>query len=290
MKRNTRRHHYARRRYVERLMIGLMRGALGLAALALASLLLVILVRGVNALSWAMLTETPAADFYLGGGGGILNAIVGSLALALGAILCASLIAVPGVLYMHTYGKGTRHVAIVRLTLDVLWGMPSIVFGATILTVLLWLGLRTSLLAGILALTLVVLPILARTFDEVVRMVPTDLTQATLALGTTRLELARMLLRQSMPGLMAALFLAFERAIGDGAAVLFTAGYTNTLPRSLLDPVASLPLAIFFQLGTPFPAVQDRAYAAALILTVLVLVFGMFGYLALHKLGRHVIR
>jgi phosphate transport system permease protein len=84
--------------------------------------------------------------------------------------------------------------------------------------------------------------------------------------------------------------LAFARGIGDAAAVLFTAGFTDRLPDSLLRPVASLPLTVFFLLGTPFPAVQARAYAAALILTVMILGLSLIGHLAMTRLGRHVIR
>lgn len=278
------------RKLEETVFTWLMRLALLIAIGGLASIVLVIAVRGSAALSWEMVTQGPKSGFYLGGGGGILNAILGSIYLALGATLLATLIATPLVLYMHAYGRGSRLSEVVRLALNVMWGMPSIVFGAAVMALMLALGLRTSLLAGIVALTLVILPILARTFDEVVGMVPRDLTDSTLALGATRLELTWMLVRQTIPGLIAALFLAFERAMGDGASVLFTAGYTNAMPRSLLEPVASLPLAIFFQLGTPFPEVQARAYAAALILTIIVLVFGMLGYVSLHKFGKHVIR
>lgn len=279
-----------RRRIEEFCFIWLMRLALLIAVVGLASILLTITFRGIAALSWEMVSQPPQAGFYLGGGGGVLNAILGSLYLALGATALATLIAVPTVLYLNTYGRGTWLAEVVRLVLNVLWGMPSIVFGVFVLALLLLLGLRTSLLAGIVALSLVILPILARTFDEVVRMVPRDLTEATVALGATRLELAGMIVRQTIPGLLAGIFLAFERAIGDGASVLFTAGYTSAMPRSLFEPVASLPLAIFFQLSTPFPAVQARAYAAALILTVIVLVFGMLAYVTLHRFGKHVIR
>lgn len=99
-----------------------------------------------------------------------------------------------------------------------------------------------------------------------------------------------MLLRQTLPGLVTAVLLAFGRAIGDAAAVLFTAGYTNSMPQSLLDPVASLPLAIFFQLGTPFPEVQARAYASALVLTAMILAISLLAQLSMTRLGRHVIR
>ncbi len=121
-------------------------------------------------------------------------------------------------------------------------------------------------------------------------MTPRQLREVTLALGTTRLEWMGVLLRQSLPGLVTATLLAFGRGIGDAAAVLFTAGYTDQMPDSLLRPVASLPLAVFFQLSTPFPAVQARAYASALVLTALVFVVSFLAHLSMARLGRHVIR
>ena len=171
-----------------------------------------------------------------------------------------------------------------------MWGVPSIVYGAFGFSLMLYLGLRASLLAGIIALALVVLPILARTFDEVLSLTPRELSEVTFALGTTRLEVIGILLRQTIPGLVTAILLAFGRGIGDAAAVLFTAGYTNNMPESLFRPVASLPLAIFFQLGTPFATVQARAYAAALILTALILLISLGAQLSLTRLSRHVIR
>lgn len=278
------------RKLEETVFVWLMRLALLLAVGGLASILITIAIRGIGALNWAMLTQAPQGGFYMGKGGGILNAILGSIYLATGSTALSALIALPVVLYIHTYGRGTRLTEVMRLVLDVLWGTPSIVFGAFGLSLMMMISLRASLLAGIIALSLVILPILARTFDEVARMISPDLTEATLSLGATRLELSVMVLRQALPGLIAGAFLAFGRAIGDGASVLFTAGYTDAMPQSLLRPVASLPLAIFFQLGTPFPEVQARAHAAALVLTVIVLIFGLLGYGALNKLGKYVLR
>jgi len=146
------------------------------------------------------------------------------------------------------------------------------------------------LLAGIIGLALVILPILARTFDEVVGLAPRQLAESTYALGATRLEYLGILLRQTLPGLVTAILLAFGRGIGDAAAVLFTAGYTDRMPESLLQPVASLPLAIFFQLATPFPEVQARAYASALVLTLMILVISLLAHLSMTRLGRNVIR
>lgn len=279
-----------RRKLEERFFIWWMRGSLAIAATVLFLILGVIFWRGIGALSWEMVSQPPTGAFYLGGGGGILNAIVGSLYLATGATLVATLLAAPMVLYMHGYlGKG-RRADLVRLSLDIMWGIPSIVYGAFAFALMIFLGMRASLLAGIIALALVVLPILARTFDEVVSITPRQLAETTYALGATRLEFLGVLLRQTLPGLLTAVLLAFGRAIGDAAAVLFTAGYTSSMPHSLLDPVASLPLAIFFQLGTPFPDVQARAYASALVLTAIILAISLLAQLSMTRLGRHVIR
>jgi phosphate transport system permease protein len=84
--------------------------------------------------------------------------------------------------------------------------------------------------------------------------------------------------------------LAFGRGIGDAASVLFTAGYTDSLPQSLLDPVASLPLAVFFQIGTPFPQVQERAYASAVILLIIVLALSLFSRLLTKRYDKYVVR
>jgi phosphate transport system permease protein len=281
----------SRRRKLEELFFTwMMRSALAIAAAVLFLILGVIFWRGIGALSWEMVSQPPQGAFYLGGGGGVLNAIVGSLYLAAGSTLVAALLAVPVVLYLHGYLGNGRRASLVRLSLDIMWGIPSIVYGAFAFALMIFLGLRASLLAGIIALALVVLPILARTFDEVVTLAPKQLRETTFALGATRLEFLGILLRQTVPGLLTAVLLAFGRGIGDAASVLFTAGYTNDMPHSLLQPVASLPLAIFFQLGTPFPDVQARAYASALILTVIILGISLLAHLSMTRLGRNVIR
>jgi phosphate transport system permease protein len=281
---------YKRRKLEENLFKWIMRASLLLVALVLGLIIVTITWKGIRALNWAMLTQTPQGGYYLGKEGGILNAITGSLYLAAGATLLSLLLALPVVFYLHAYTGRTRLANGVRLALDVLWGIPSIVYGAFGFTLMLMMGLRASLLGGIIALALVELPILARTMDEVLRMVPPELIESTRALGTTRLELAGTLLRQTIPGLVTAMLLAFGRGIGDAASVLFTAGYTDNMPQSLLRPVASLPLAVFFQLNTPFPAVQERAYASALILMIMVLVISLLARLSLKRLGRYVIR
>jgi phosphate transport system permease protein len=264
------------------------------AAAVLGSLVLVlgtVIWRGLPALNLAMLTQTPKGGYYLGKEGGILNAIVGSLYLAGGGTALALLASLPLAFYLQLYAARSRRAEAVRLALDVLWGVPSIVYGAFGFIVMLWLGVRASLLGGIVTLALLELPIMARGMDEAIAMVPPALKEASYAMGATRLETAlRVVLRQTGPALLTSILLAFGRGIGDAASVLFTAGYTDRLPDSLLSPAASLPLAVFFQLGTPFPAVQERAYASALILTFIVLALSLISRRLARRLTRHVIR
>lgn len=265
-----------RRQIEEGLVKILMLGSLLLVIAGLGFILGTVLIKGLPALSWSMLTQTPQGGYYLGKQGGILNAILGSLYLAGGATLIALLAGLPIALYLQAYLRRSAWSVWIRLTLDVLWGVPSIVYGAFGFSLMLALGLRASLLGGILALALLELPIMTRAMDEVIRLMPAELEQAAYALGATRLETALgVVTRQVLPGVVTAVLLAFGRGIGDAAAVLFTAGYSDRLPDSLLRPAASLPLAVFFQLGTPFPEVQQRAYAAALVLTALVLIVSL---------------
>ncbi len=262
-----------------------------LVAGSLGYLLLTVLIKGLPAMSWAMLTETPKGGFYLGKEGGILNAILGSLYLALGATALALLCSLPVALYLQAYAGRSRWGTVIRLSLDILWGVPSIVYGAFGFTLMLAVGMRASLLGGILTLALLELPIMTRAMDEVIRRMPSDLERASFALGATRIETAlQVIVRQMLPGIVSSILLAFGRGIGDAASVLFTAGYTDRLPSSLLRPTASLPLAVYFQLSTPFPEVQRRAYASAMVLTVIVLLVSLGSRYLAGRLSRYVIK
>jgi phosphate transport system permease protein len=238
-----------------------------------------------------MVSKTPKGGFYMGKEGGVLNAIIGSLYLASGGTLLALLISLPIALYLKTYLGRSNWGRYVRLSLDVLWGIPSIVYGAFGFIVMLALGMRASLLAGIIVLGLIELPIMVRAMDEVIRRMPTDLEHAALALGSTKLEVAlHVVSRQMLPGIITAVLLAFGRGIGDAASVLFTAGYTDRIPTSLLQPTASLPLAVFFQLSTPYPQVQQRGYASAVILTIIVLLISLSSRWISGRLNKYTVK
>jgi phosphate transport system permease protein len=269
----------------------LMIASMTLVLCVLAGILIVIVMRGASSLNLAMLIQTPEGGYYLGKGGGIANAIVGSLYLAFGASLLSFLFGLPIAFALQKEYLGRRLARITRLSLDILWGTPSIVYGAFGFIIMVYLGLRASLLGGIIALSLLMLPIMTRSIEEVIRMTPPDLKEISYALGTTRIETTlRVVLRQALPGIVTGVLLAFGRGIGDAASILFTAGYTDYIPRSLFDPVASLPLAVFFQVATPIPEVQQRAYASALILLVIVLLVSIISRLLSQRFSRYIVR
>ncbi|HAR97251.1 MAG TPA: phosphate ABC transporter permease [Deltaproteobacteria bacterium] len=279
------------RRLEEQIFKGLMIASLTLVLVVLAGIIFITIYKGAPALTLSMLTETPKGGYYLGKEGGIANAIVGSLYLGLGASFCALLLSVPVAFGLQKEYTGWRFASFTKLVLDVLWGIPSIVYGAFGFVVMAYFGLRASLLGGIIVLTLLMLPIMVRSMEEVIRTIPLELKEVSYALGTTRIETTMaVVLRQALPGMVTAVLLAFGRGIGDAASILFTAGYTDYIPRSLFDPVASLPLAVFFQIGTPIPEVQERAYASALILLLIVFVVSIVSRILSHRFSKHIVR
>lgn len=247
-----------------------------------------IIVKALPGLDLDLVSRIPEGGFYIGSGGGILNAIIGSLYIAGGATILSFAVAIPIVIYLNVYlARESRLASAVRLSADLLFGLPSIIYGAFGFTILMALGLRASLLPGMLVITLVVLPLMIRTIDEMLARVPAELADASYSLGATPLEVGGVFLRHIGPGLFTAVILAFGRAIGDGAAVMFTAGFSDNIPRAFSDPAATLPLAIFFQLGSPVESVQSRAYAAALILTVIVLAASIMARIIGRRFNRH---
>jgi phosphate transport system permease protein len=281
-----------RRKIEERIFKLLMMGS---AIVVTGSLLLIIgtvVVKSLPAMKLSMITQTPKGGYYLGKEGGILNAIVGSLYLASGATLLAVMLSLPIVIFLNIYTKKSSGFAnLTRFSLDVLWGIPSIVYGAFGFIIMVFFGLRTSLLAGIITVALLEIPIMTRAMDEVIRLVPEALKDASYSLGATKLETAmKVIVRQSLPGIVTAVLIAFGRGIGDAASVLFTAGFTDNIPSSLLQPAATLPLAIFFQLGTPYPEVQQRAYASAAVLTLIILVISLGSRFLIKRFAKHMIK
>ena len=256
-----------------------------------ASILWTIAKTGFPALSWDMVSKLPGGGFYLGKEGGILNAIAGSLLIVFASALLGLAISIPIVFYINIYLKKKSRLAyFTRLSFDVLFGIPSIVYGAFAFSIMIFLGLKTSLLGGIIVITLLIIPIFVRSMDEVAKSIPRGLLDAAYSLGATKLETCKVVLRQIAPGVATAIFLSVGRAIGDAAGVLFTAGFTDNIPTSLNEPVATLPLSVFFLLSSPIPEVRAKAYAAALLLTIIVLILSITGRVVTSRFSKNRIK
>jgi len=276
-------------RFIEEKIVKLfMIGATALVFVFVASILYTIIARGLPALNWDMITKLPSGGFYIGKEGGVLNAIVGSLYIVGASTVLGLLISIPVVFYINVYlPKDSKLAYIARLSFDILFGIPSIVYGAFAFTIMIYLGLRTSLGGGIIVITLLIIPIFIRSMDEVARQLPRELLDATYSLGATRLETMGVVVRQIAPGIVTATLLSIGRAIGDAAGVMFTAGFSDSIPTSFSQPAATLPLSVFFQLSSPSADVQDRAYASALILTIIILILSVVGRFVTQKFSKN---
>ena len=242
------------------------------------SILYTIVKNGWGAMNWEMISSLPGGGFYIGKEGGLLNAIVGSLYIVGASTVLGLAVSIPVVFYLNVYlKKNSKRGSFARLAYDVLFGIPSIVYGAFAFTIMIYLGLKTSLAGGIIVITLLIIPIFIRSMDEIARELPQDMLNASYSLGATRYETIKVVVRQIAPGIAT-------------ATLLSTAGYTDNIPTSLGQPAATLPLAVFFQLSSPIPAVQERAYAAALILTIIVLILSILGRIITNRFSRNKIQ
>lgn len=190
------------RKLEENVFKALMMVSLVLVFLALAGIIFVVAVKGLSSLNLSMIMEIPRGGYYLGGEGGIANAIVGSLYLVTGATILSLMISLPVALALQKEYLGKRFADMTRLVLDILWGTPSIVYGAFGFVIMVFLGMRASLLGGIIVLTLLMIPIMSRAMDEAVRLVPFELKEMAYAMGATRIETTMaVVLKQAFPGI-----------------------------------------------------------------------------------------
>ncbi|MGN6616247.1 MAG: PstA family ABC transporter permease, partial [Ilyomonas sp.] len=185
--------------------------------LVLAYILFVIIKKGYSSLSWEILSQEPKGGFYFGREGGILNAITGSFYLAVGATIIAFIVSLPVALFMNVYLVRFQKLLVgIRFFLDVLWGIPSIVYGTFGFIILLFFGLKNSLGAGMITVAALISPIMIRAMDEVLKTIPIVLQEAAYSLGSNKTETAyKVFFRQALPGFATAILLAFGRGIGD---------------------------------------------------------------------------
>jgi phosphate transport system permease protein len=262
-----------RRRAVDRIMTGLSLGAVLVALVPLASVLVYVVAQGGAALNWAFFTSLPKPVGETGGG--MANAIAGTLTL-IGLASCLALpVGVLGGIYLAELGNG-RSGGWIRFTADVLNGVPSIVVGVFVYTLLVVPMRRFSALAGGVALGIIMTPLVMRTTEELVRLVPDTLREASLALGIPwRITTLRVVLRTAAVGVLTGVMLAVARIGGETAPLLFTA-FNNQFWQSRLDqPIASLTVQLYNYAIAPYDDWHRQAWAAALVLMTITLLLNI---------------
>jgi phosphate transport system permease protein len=264
----------SRRRRADRLGRAAMGAAAFLALVPLVLILYYLVKRGIGVFSISFFTTDPSGAF-LGDTGGIKSAILGTIEIVGFASLLAIPIGLGVALYLTEYGAASRLASVVRFFIDVMTGVPSIVFGLFIYITLVVAGVGGTSFAGwkgSLALAILMLPIVTRSCEVVLYQVPGSLREAALALGAPRWKVvARVVLPTALPGLITGSLLAVARAAGETAPLLFTAAFVSETSFNLSDRMNSLPLTIFQDLKQPRDELVNVAWGAALTLVLMIL-------------------
>ncbi len=261
------------------LMFGVLRGAAIINVSALVVVCVFLAVQGIPALSWEFLTESPRKMMTEGG---IWPCILGTFLLAVGSLLIAFPLGVASAIYLHEYAGNTTFARYIRLGVNNLAGVPSVVFGLFGLAFFVtFLGMGVSLLAGVLTLAVLTLPVIIGTAEEALRTVPDTYREASLALGATKWQtIARVVLPAATPGMLTGAILGLSRAAGETAAIMFTAAvfYTPKDPDSVFSSVMALPyhMYVLATAGTEIEKTLPLQYGTALVLILLVLGMNVF--------------
>jgi phosphate transport system permease protein len=265
------------------------RGTLAAATLiALVPLVLVIyylLKRGLGAISWHFFTSDPTGAF-IGDPGGIKSAILGTIEMVALATLISVPIGIGVALYLVEYGRDGKFASVVRYFVDVMTGVPSIVFGLFVYIVLVIGSLGSGYAAwkGSIALSLLMLPVITRSSEVVLLLVPDSLREAALALGAPRWRIVfRVVLPSAAPGLVTGSLLAVARAAGETAPLLFTAAIVFGTTFGLGDRMNSMPIQIFNDVGQASDVLVQRAWGAALTLVAMVLLLTLVARLVARR-------
>jgi phosphate transport system permease protein len=263
-----------RRRWLQGAVFNLFRLSVAINGLALAVIIYFIGVNGLGAISWTFLSQPPTDSMTKGG---ILPCIVGTVALCLGALIVAFPIGVASAIYLNEYARPGKVLRIIRLGINNLAGVPSVVFGLFGLAFfVIYLKMGVSLLAGALTLGAMSLPVIIGATEEALKAVPDTYREASLGLGATKLQtIFRVVLPSALPGILTGGILGLSRAAGETAPIMFTAAvfYTPHLPKSIFDELMALPYHIYVlaTAGTQIEATRPLQYGTALVLIALVL-------------------
>jgi phosphate transport system permease protein len=260
---------YARRRFRNRIVLGLSICATGIGLGWLILILGTLVYQGLSGLSLAVFTEmTPPP----GSDGGLLNPIVGSLMLTVLAIAIGTPIGIMAGTYMAEYGKYAKLTMVVRFINDILLSAPSIVIGLFIYEILVAPMGHFSGWAGAVALAVIVIPVVVRTTEDMLSLVPTELREAATALGMPRFHvISHVSYRAARAGIITGVLLAVARISGETAPLLFTALNNQFFSADLNGPISSLPVVIFQFALSPYADWQKLAWIGALIITFAVL-------------------
>jgi len=267
-----------RRRLTDRVASGLIVGAVLLALLPLALVTYQVVKAGASALSWDFLTDDIPNSFRRRGGG-MAPAIVGTLVITGAAALMAIPLGVLGAIYLNEYGKTKPLARFIRTMADVMTGVPSIVMGLFIYVVWVLTFEERSGFAGALALACLMLPVVIRSTEEILRLVPDELRAASLALGARRWRTTlTVVLPAAISGITSGALLAIARAAGETAPIVLVVGTTVRPNWSLFHGGnTALPAQIFSNAAQPFQPAVDRAWGAALTLVIVVLIVTLIG-------------
>jgi len=263
-----------RRRFIQSGMFNLFRVSAAINGAALLIVVYFLVARGWRAINWTFLSQPPIDSMTKGG---ILPCIVGTLCLSIGAIVVALPIGVASAIYLNEYARPGRIVRIIRLGINNLAGVPSVVFGLFGLAFfVVYLEMGVSILAGSLTLGAMTLPVIIGSTEEALRAVPDTYREASLGLGATKWQtIYRVVLPAALPGVLTGTILGLSRAAGETAPIMFTAAvfYTPSLPTSIFDEIMALPYHIYVlaTAGTDIEATRPLQYGTALVLIVLVL-------------------
>ena len=278
-----------RRRIVQGIMFGLFRGAAALNAVVLLVVVSFLVAKGWRAITWGFLTQAPSDAMTKGG---ILPCIVGTLCLSLGAILAAFPIGVASAVWLHEYAQPGRTIRVIRLGINNLAGVPSVVFGLFGLAFfVIYLKMGVSLLAGALTLGALTLPVIIGASEEALRGVPQSYREASLALGASRWQtIFRVVLPAALPGILTGAILGISRAAGETAPIMFTAAvfFTPELPSSVFDEIMALPYHIYVlaTAGTEIEKTRPIQYGTALVLIALVLGMNLVAIIYRYRLRK----
>ena len=268
-----------RRRIMDRAMTALAVVAVLVALVPLASVLIYTVVQGASAINWGFFTQLPQPVGEPGGG--MANALVGTLILVVLASCIGAPVGILGGLFLGELGGG-RLGGLIRYAADVMNGIPSIVIGVFVYAIAVVPVKHFSALAGGLALGVIMIPLVMRTTEEIVRLVPVSLREASLALGIPWwITTLRIVLRTAAAGVVTGVMLAVARIAGETAPLLFTAFNNQFWPTGLNQPVASLTVQLYNYAIAPYDDWHRQAWAAALVLMTITLAFNIVSRLAM---------